>query len=263
MGWPGVWSRSRFECHQYDRKERPRKLAQRSREHIRASVIIGPKQHDLEPQLGLSSGYQTSRPLKAARVGRMSDFALPIVLGVALAAATGFRVFLPMLIVSAAAYTGHLSLDNSFAWLGTPAALTMLSVAAGAEILAYYIPVLDNLLDSLATPAAFIAGTIVSAAVMTDVPPMVKWTAAVIAGGGIAGLTQGATAALRAHSTVLTGGFGNPIIATLELGGALLMSFLAFMAPAAAVALIVLFLWLAIRLLRQVFPGDRSKYRKQ
>ena len=188
----------------------------------------------------------------------MSDFALPIVLGVALAAATGFRVFLPMLIVSAAAYTGHLSLDNSFAWLGTPAALTMLSVAAVAEILAYYIPVVDNLLDFLATPAAFIAGTIVSVAVMTDVPPMMKWTAAVIAGGGIAGLTQGATAALRAHSTVLTGGLGNPIIATLELGGALLMSFLALMA---AVALVVLFLWLAIRLLRQVFPGVHSKNR--
>jgi hypothetical protein len=155
----------------------------------------------------------------------MSDFALPVVLGIALAAATGFRVFLPMLIVSAAAYTGHLSLDNSFAWLGTRSALAMLSVAALAEILAYYIPVIDNLLDSLATPAAFIAGTIVSAAVMTDVPPMVKWTAAVIAGGGIAGITQGATALLRAHSTVLTGGLGNSVIATAELGGALLISF--------------------------------------
>ena len=129
----------------------------------------------------------------------MSDFALSIVLGIALAAATGFRVFLPMLIVSGAAYAGHLPLNDSFAWLGTPYALTMLSVAAVAEILAYYIPVIDNLLDSLATPAAFIAGTVVSAAVMTDVPPMVKWTAAVIAGGGIAGLTQGVTAILRAH----------------------------------------------------------------
>jgi Domain of unknown function (DUF4126) len=198
-----------------------------------------------------------------AKVAIRAALVLPIVLGIALAAATGFRVFLPMLIVSAAAYTGHLSLDNSFAWLGTPAAVIMLSVAAVAEILGYYIPVVDNLLDSLATPAAFIAGTVVSAAVMTDVPPMVKWTAAVIAGGGIAGLTQGATAALRAHSTVLTGGLGNPIIATVELGGALLMSFLALMAPAAAVALVILFLWLAIRLLRQVFPGVRSKNRSQ
>ena len=90
-----------------------------------------------------------------------------------------------------------------------------------------------------------------------------KWTAAVIAGGGIASLTQGATAALRAHSTVLTGGLGNPIIATFELGGSLLVSFLALMAPAAAVALVVLFLWLAIRLLSRVFPGLHSKNRAQ
>ena len=120
----------------------------------------------------------------------MPDLALSIVLGIALAAAIGFRVFLPMLIVSGAAYTGHLQLDNT-RWLGTPSALTMLGVAAFAEVLAYYVPVIDNLLDALATPAALVAGTVVSAAVMTDVPPMVKWTAAVIADGSIAGLTQG------------------------------------------------------------------------
>jgi hypothetical protein len=188
----------------------------------------------------------------------MSDFALSIVLGIALAAATGFRVFLPMLIVGGAAYTGHLSLNDSFAWLGTPYALTMLSVAALVEILAYYIPVVDNLLDSLATPAAFVAGTIVSAAVMTDVSPMVKWTAAVVAGGGIAGLTQSMTAILRAHSTVLTGGLGNPVMATAELGGALLISFLALAAPAAAIALVILFLWLAIRLLHRLFRASHS-----
>src|SRR6516162_4108601 len=181
----------------------------------------------------------------------MSDVALSIVLRIGLAAATGFRVFLPMLIVSGAAYTGHLPLGDSFAWLGTPAALTMLSVAAVVEILAYYIPVVDNLLDSLATPAAFIAGTIISAAVMTDVPPMMKWTAAVIAGGGIAGLTQGATGLVRAHSTVLTGGLGNPVIATIELFGAAVMSFLALAAPVAAVAIVVLFLWVMLRLARR------------
>ena len=86
-----------------------------------------------------------------------SDVALSIVLGGVLAAATGFRVFLPMLIVSGAAYTGHLTLDNSFAWLGTPFALTMLGVAALVEVLAYYVPGVDNLLDAVATPAAIAA----------------------------------------------------------------------------------------------------------
>ena len=185
----------------------------------------------------------------------MSDLPLSLVLGIGLAAATGFRVFLPMLIMSGAAYTGHLSLDDNFAWLGTPSALTMVSVAALAEVLANYVPGVDNLLDSLATPAALIAGTVVSAAVMTDLPPMVKWTAAVIAGGGVAGLTQGVTAMLRAKSTVLTGGLGNLVIATAEL--ALLVSLLTLAAPLAALALVILFLWLAIRLLRQLFRGVR------
>jgi len=181
-----------------------------------------------------------------------SDLAVSVALGVGLAAATGFRVFLPMLVVSAAAYSGHLSLGDSFGWLGTLSALTMLGVAAVAEILAYYIPGVDNLLDTLATPAAFVAGTIVSAAVMTDLPPMVKWTTAVIAGGGVAGLTQGATAVVRAKSTLFTGGFGNAAIATAELGGALLVSLLALAAPFGALLVVVAFLWLAFRLLRRL-----------
>jgi hypothetical protein len=192
-------------------------------------------------------------------VSSVPDFALSIVLGIALAAATGFRVFLPMLIVSVAAYSGHLSLDNGFAWLGTLPALIMLSVAALAEVLAYYIPVVDNLLDSLATPAAFVAGTVVSAAVMADVPPMVKWTAAVVAGGGIAGLAQGASSVLRAHSTVLTGGLGNPVIATAELGGALTMSLVALAAPLVALVLVILFLVLALRVLHRLPLRRRAR----
>ena len=188
----------------------------------------------------------------------MSEFELPlsVVLGIGLAAATGFRVFLPMLVASAAAYFGHLPLSDSFAWLGTGPALTMLSVATLVEILAYYVPGLDNLLDTLATPAALVAGTIVSAAVMTDVPPMVKWTAAIIAGGGVAGLTQGATAIIRANATVFTGGLGNFVISTAELIGALVVSLLALAAPLAALALVILFLWLMLRLMRHLFRGS-------
>ena len=186
-----------------------------------------------------------------------SDLALSVALGVVLAAATGFRVFLPMLIMSGAAYTGHLSLDNSFAWLATPFALTMLGVAALVEVLAYYVPGVDNLLDAVATPAAFVAGTIVSAAVMTDLPPMAKWMAAVIAGGGTASLTQGITTILRAKSSVVTGGLGNPVIATGELGGSVLLSLLALAAPLAAVAVVILLLWLAFRLIRRRRRGTQ------
>ena len=183
------------------------------------------------------------------------DLAMSVVLGIGLAAATGFRLFLPLLILSGAAYTGHVSLDESFAWLGTPAAIIMLGTAAIAEAVAFYIPGVDNLLDTLATPGAVVAGTVMSAAVITDLPPIMKWTAAVIAGGGIAGITQGATAMLRAKSTVLTGGLGNPLIATAELGGASLISLLALAAPLAALAVVVLLFWLAFHLFRRLARG--------
>ena len=178
-----------------------------------------------------------------------SDLALSIALGVGLAAATGFRVFLPMLVASVAAYSGSLPLGDGFAWLATPAAMLMLGVAALLEVGAYFIPGVDNLLDVIAAPVAVIAGAIVSAATMADLPPMMKWTAAIVAGGGAAGIVHGVTAALRAKSTVLTAGLGNSTVATAELGGALLVSLLALAAPVAAFAIVVLMLWLAIRLI--------------
>jgi hypothetical protein len=178
------------------------------------------------------------------------DLGLSIALGIGLAAATGLRLFLPMLIVSAAAYAGYLPLSENFAWLATPAGLILLGVAAIVEILAYYIPGVDNLLDTLATPAAFVAGTVISAAVITDLPPMVKWAAAIIAGGGIAGLTQSVTTLVRAKSTVMTGTLGNPAVATAELGGSLIVSLLALIAPVVTALAIIVLLWLAIRWVR-------------
>jgi hypothetical protein len=185
------------------------------------------------------------------------DIAASVALGIGLAAATGLRLFLPMLVVSAAAYAGYLPLSENFAWLGTPAALILLSVAAVAEILAYYIPGVDNLLDTLATPAAFVAGTVVSAAVITDLPPMVKWAAAIIAGGGIAGVTQSVTTLVRAKSTVMTGTLGNPVVATTELGGSLFVSLLALAAPLLTLGVIAVLLWLAIRWLHSLTGKPR------
>jgi hypothetical protein len=186
------------------------------------------------------------------------DLALSVALGVVLAASTGFRVFLPMLIASGAAYTGYLPLDESFAWLGTPLALTMLGVAALVEVVAYYFPGIDNLLDTLAAPAALVAGTVLSAAVMTDLPPMLKWTAAIVAGGGAASLTQFVTTALRAKSTIFTAGIGNSAVATAELGGAFVLPLLALAAPLVALGIVLLLLWMAIRMLRRLRQGGKQ-----
>jgi hypothetical protein len=180
------------------------------------------------------------------------DLAVSVALGIGLAAAVGFRVFVPLLITSIATYGGYLPVSEGFAWIGTLPAVIMLGVAALAEVLAYYIPGVDNLLDTIATPTALVAGTLVSAAVMTDLPPLIKWAAAIIAGGGAAGITQGITTMVRANSTVLTGGLGNPVIATAELGGATLVALLALSVPFVAVGLVVLFCWFAVRTIRRL-----------
>jgi hypothetical protein len=187
------------------------------------------------------------------------DLVLPIMLGIGLAAATGFRIFLPILIVSMDVYAGHLPLEEGFAWLGTPAAMLMLGVATLLEIGAYFVPGVDNLLDVLAAPVAVIAGAIVSAATMVDLPPMIKWTAAIVAGGGAAGIVHGVTAAVRAKSTILTAGFGNSAIASAELGGALLVSLLALAVPFASFVIVVLILWLAVRFIRRLRQTDHTE----
>jgi uncharacterized MnhB-related membrane protein len=83
----------------------------------------------------------------------------------------------------------------------------------------------------------------------------------VIAGGGAAGITKSLTSLLRASSTVMTGGLGNAVVATGEMGGALIVSLLALLAPIVALAIIVVFCWLAARFVRRLFhrtPAERA-----
>src|SRR5262249_1356242 len=137
-----------------------------------------------------------------------------------------------------AALSGHLTMAHGFEWIGSYPALIAFSVATCLEIAGYYIPWVDHLLDTIATPAAIIAGTLISASLVTDVSPFLKWTLAVIAGGGAAAVVQGTTVAARGASTLATGGFGNPLFATIELGTAAITSILAIVAPVLPVALI-------------------------
>lgn len=164
-----------------------------------------------------------------------------ILLGTGLAAATGFRVFVPPLMMALGHQAGWFELPGGAGWLESPTALGLLGVATFVEVLAFYVPFIDNLLDAIATPASLVAGTLVAGTVFPDVAPWLDWTLAAIVGGGTAGGIQALTSLTRATSTSTTAGLGNPIVATAELLGALLLSLLSFLAPViAGVAVIVL-----------------------
>ena len=185
---------------------------------------------------------------------------LGVLIGVGLAAACGFRIFVPLLVMSIAALAGHLELSEGFAWIGTWPALVAFAVATALEIAAYYIPWLDNLLDSLATPAAVVAGVVVMAACVTDMSPLLKWTLAVVAGGGAAGAVQALTVTGRGTSTATTGGLANPVVSTVEAGSSAALSVVSVLVPVLVGAVVVVILGLLVRqlLLRRRRPGVAS-----
>jgi len=179
------------------------------------------------------------------------DFLLSICLGIGLSAACGFRVFIPLLVLSGASLYGYIHLLPELAWMGTPAAFWAFGTAAVLEVSAYYIPWVDHLMDTIAAPAAAVAGALVMASTLTDVSPLLKWTLAVIAGGGSAALVQGSTMLARGISTTTTGGFGNPVVATGETAGAVVLSLLAIVLPIiAALAAVGLIIFIARKTFR-------------
>jgi hypothetical protein len=170
-----------------------------------------------------------------------------VLMGVGLAAACGFRVFVPFLVMSLAAQTGHLELISQFDWLASPVATVALATASLVEIAAYYTPWVDNLLDTVAGPAAIVAGTVATASVITDMSPFMRWTLAIIAGGGAAGILQSATTALRLGSTATTAGLANPVVTTGEILGASIVPVIALSLPLVAIGLVALFVWFVWR----------------
>jgi len=173
---------------------------------------------------------------------------MSIMIGVALSATCGFRVFVPLLAVNIGTRAldadgqPRIELAGGFDWLSSDIALMVFLVATLFEIGGYYIPWIDNLLDTIASPASIVAGTVITASFVTGMDPWLQWLLGVIAGGGAAGAVQATTVVARAGSTVTTGGLGNPIVASVETSGAFLGSALSIVAVEFAIVVFVLLL---------------------
>jgi hypothetical protein len=169
----------------------------------------------------------------------MYETILGVTMGLGLAAACGFRVFVPLLVLAIAHRAGAVNLGHGTAWIGSDAALVALATATLLEVVAYWVPWLDHVLDTAATPAAVVAGTLVAGSQMADLGPFMQWACALIAGGGVAAAVQASTVLTRATSTVTTAGLANPVIATVESAGAAVLSALAVVAPIVAGVVLV------------------------
>ena len=186
------------------------------------------------------------------------EILLTILMGIGLSAASGFRIFIPFLVISIASLTGNLTLVDSFSWIGTYPALITFGMATVLEIAGYYIPWVDNILDTIASPVAVIAGIILMASVVTGISPLMKWTLAIIAGGGVAGIIQALTGVTRITSSITTGGLGNPGVSTVESGSSLTLSAMAIFIPViGGIIVIALLIW-ATKTLVNRFTSKRK-----
>jgi hypothetical protein len=187
---------------------------------------------------------------------------LGLIVGIGLSAACGFRVFVPMMGMSIAALSGHITLGPGFEWIGTWTALFAFSTATVLEIAAYYVPWVDNVMDVITTPTAIVAGTIATASMLGGISPFLKWSLAVIAGGGVSGIVQGGSVALRAGSSGITGGAANWIVSTVEMVGSVLTTILAIVLPVLCLFAVI---WICYRMIaaiaRSPFIRDLSARR--
>lgn len=177
------------------------------------------------------------------------EIIIGLLVGVGLASAVGFRVFVPLFMVSAFAYLGWIpfQLSEQWSWLGSSTAVIAFGIATIVEIFGYYIPWVDNLLDTITAPVAAIAGTMMMAIQLDTLDSeFLKWALAIIAGGGTAAMVSGATSGSRVVSTSTTGGVANPVISTAEVGTASALGLTSLLSLSYPVLIFLLIFFLVI-----------------
>ncbi|GAA4899581.1 DUF4126 domain-containing protein [Flaviramulus aquimarinus] len=176
---------------------------------------------------------------------------ISVCLGVGLSASVGFRVFLPLFALSLASYFDVWQLNESWQWIGSTAALITLGVATIIEVFAYFIPYIDNLLDTMAVPLAALAGTAIMLSTVADLSPVITWSLAIIAGGGTAVAVAGTSSTARLASTATTGGLGNPIVSMVETGVSIIMSIVSIFLPIFGGILVIIILLIILKLYKK------------
>ncbi|WP_299410883.1 DUF4126 domain-containing protein [Acaryochloris sp. IP29b_bin.148] len=189
------------------------------------------------------------------------EILISLCLGITLSAASGLRVFIPPLILCLAAMFGDFPLAANLEWIGTLPTLIVLSTAVVVEVLAYYIPGVNNLLDLIEIPTAIAVGSVLTAATLGDLNPVLQWTLAILAGGSAAGIVETTTSVTRVAATTMTGGVGNPILSTAEAVLSVLLTLLGLAIPLLAAGIVLFVIIWLIRKTKAILLERRLRRR--
>ena len=190
------------------------------------------------------------------------EYLIAVCLGIGLAVSSGFRIFMPFALLSLASLFNFIELNETFLWIGTPLALMIFIVATIVEILAYYFPYISNLLDTIEAPMAYFAGVILLVAVVPDMNPAIKWSVAIIAGGGVSVTTQLSTAGVRGALNFASGGIANVIVSTFEIIMSMFLAFIAILLPI-LVPLILILLFILIKKILKKMKKIKLNYQNK
>ncbi len=180
------------------------------------------------------------------------EIILSLLIGIGLSATSGFRVFVPLLIMNIASLSGHLELSSGFQWIGSYPALVILVVATVIEILAYFIPYLDNILSIVSSPISVIAGIIITASVVTGMSPLLTWTLAVIAGGGSSLAGKVTSNIVHTGSTSITGGSVNPAVSFIETVITTVMALLSVLFPLLVILFVGAIGYILVKMMKKI-----------
>ena len=184
---------------------------------------------------------------------------ISIFIGIGLSAATGFRVFVPPLLVGLLSRAGFIDLGESWVWMSDTLTILAFSSAALIEICAYFVPWLDNLLDVFMSPMAIISGIILSATFFDGINPGLQWALSIIAGVSLSGSVQASSVLLRGLSTAGTGGVLNPIFSIAENLISIFLTLMALFFPVIAIIFLVLLLMLNRKIIRKLLDKRRNE----
>lgn len=187
----------------------------------------------------------------------LQTWILPALLGLGLAAATGLRAFLPLLLLAVAArfQLFGIDLNSHVGWLGSNAAIATLAVATLVELAADKVPFLDHALSAIGTVTRPLAAVLAAGSVFAGVDPVVAAVAGIIIGAPTALAFHAAQTGTRVASTATTGGLANPVVSVVEDVLAFATALIAIALPLLVPVVLALLLWLIWRLVKAVRRG--------
>ena len=169
----------------------------------------------------------------------------PALLGTAtafgLSGSAGLNTTLPLLLVALLARAHLLTLAHPYDALTSGEVIAGLVVLAVLEFVVDKVPGLDSAVHAVQLPLSAAAGAILFAS-QTSVVSHISPGLAILLGLLTAGTVHGVRTVTRPVVTGLTLGTGNPVISTVEDGGALVLASTAVFVPWLGLALLVVLL---------------------